>query len=178
MLKFIFMKSFRGSSLLFLGLLLSFSSFFLSGCFKDEGTNLEEELRKQQEAYFKQLGMDTVLIKQHLADKGITNAKRTASGLFYVEQVVGQGKKPAANKGVTVQYKLESLAGEALDDGSFSFTMGASQVVPGFEEGVSLMKVGGKSQLYVPSGLGYGTGGSLGPNKILVFDVDLLAATQ
>jgi FKBP-type peptidyl-prolyl cis-trans isomerase len=50
--------------------------------------------------------------------------------------------------------------------------------VVGFEEGVSLMKVGGKSQLYVPSGLGYGTGGSLGPNKILIFDVELLAAEQ
>ena len=178
MLKFNVSKSFRGSSLLFLGLLLSFSPFFLSGCFKEDDTNLEEELRKQQEAYFKQLGIDTVLIKQHLVDHGITNAKRTPSGLFYVEQEVGQGKKPAANKGVTVQYKLHSLEGDLLDDGSFNFTMGARQVVVGFEEGVSLMKVGGKSQLYVPSGLGYGTGGSLGPNKILIFDVELLAAEQ
>jgi FKBP-type peptidyl-prolyl cis-trans isomerase FkpA len=178
MLKFNPIKSFRGSNLLFLGLLLSFSSFFLSGCFKEDGTNLEEELRKQQEAYLMQLGIDTVLIKQHLVDNGITNAKRTASGLFYVEQVVGQGKQPAANKEVTVQYKLQSLTGESLDDGAFSFTMGARQVVAGFEEGVSLMKVGGKSQLYVPSGLGYGTGGTLGPNKILIFDVELLAATQ
>jgi FKBP-type peptidyl-prolyl cis-trans isomerase FklB len=43
------------------------------------------------------------------------------------------------------------------------------------------MKVGGKSTLYLPSGLAYGPGGSgskIGPNKVLIFDVDLLAATQ
>jgi FKBP-type peptidyl-prolyl cis-trans isomerase len=182
MLKFNLFKNLRGSSLLFLGLLLSFSSFFLSGCLKEEDTsNVEEEIRKQQEAYLKQLGVDTMLIKQHLNEKGITNAKRTPSGLFYVEQVVGQGKKPVANKQVNVQYMLQSLQGDTLDAGTFPFTMGANAVVAGFEEGISLMKVGGKSKLYLPSGLGYGPGGSqpkIKPNEILIFDVELLAATQ
>ncbi|MGV3641821.1 MAG: FKBP-type peptidyl-prolyl cis-trans isomerase [Adhaeribacter sp.] len=182
MLNFNFLKNLRGSSLLFLALLLSSGSFFLSGCLKDDSSNeLEEEIRKQQEAFLKQLGADTVLIKQHLADQGITNAKRTPSGLFYVEQVAGAGKGPVANKQVRTQYRLQNMEGETLDQGTFPFTMGARQVVVGFEEGVSLMKVGGKSTLFIPSGLGYGPGGSqpkIGPNEILVFDVELLEAQQ
>jgi FKBP-type peptidyl-prolyl cis-trans isomerase FkpA len=181
MLKFNSFKIFRGSNLLFLGLLLSFCSFFLSGCFKDDNTDPDEEFRKQQEAYLKQLGTDTVLIKQYLQDQGITNAKRTASGLFYRELEVGQGKQPVAQKQVTVQYRLQSLEGTTLDQGVLPFTMGSRQVVSGFEEGVSLMKVGGKSQLYLPSGLAYGPGGSppkIGPNQILIFDVELLEAKQ
>lgn len=181
MLNFNSLKNLRGSSLLFLALLLSFGSFFLSGCLKDDGVNVEEEIRKQQEAFLKQLGADTVLIKQHLADQGITNAKRTPSGLFYVEQEVGAGKSPVANKQVRTQYRLQNMEGETLDQGTFPFTMGAKQVVAGFEEGVSLMKVGGKSQLFIPSGLGYGSGSpqpKIKPNQILIFDVELLEAQQ
>lgn len=166
---------------MFLALLLSSGSFFLSGCLKDDGVNVEEEIRKQQEAYLKQLGADTVRIKQHLAEQGITNAKRTPSGLFYVEQVIGAGKSPVANKQVRTNYRLQNLEGETLDQGTFPFIMGNKEVVVGFEEGVSLMKVGGKSQLFVPSGLGYGPRGTQNgilPNQILIFDVELLEAQQ
>jgi FKBP-type peptidyl-prolyl cis-trans isomerase len=181
MLKFASFKIFRGSNLLFLGMLLSLSSFFLSGCLQDDSTDPDEELRKYQEAYLKQLGTDTTLIKQYLVDHGITNAKRTPSGLFYIEQQVGLGKKPVANKQVRVQYLLRGLEGTILDQGTFPFTMNTSAVVAGFEEGVALMKVGGKSTLLLPSGIAYGPGGSqpkIGPNKILIFDVELLQANQ
>lgn len=181
MLNVNFYKPFRGSSLLFLGLLLSFTSFFLSGCLKNDDINLEEEHRKQQEAYLKQLATDTMAIKQHLQEKGITNAKRTASGLFYVEEQVGAGKKPVSHKEVTTQYVLRTLQGETLDAGSFSFDLGTGQAVPGFDEGVALMRVGGKSKLFLPSGLAYGPKGSypkIAPNTILTFDVELLKAEQ
>jgi FKBP-type peptidyl-prolyl cis-trans isomerase len=183
MLKFESCKIFRGGNLLFLGLLLSICSFSLSGCFKndDDNINLEEELRKQQEAYLAQLGKDTVQIKQYLQDQGITDAKRTASGLFYREVEVGLGKKPVKQKEVNVQYRLRSLEGTTLDEGTLRFVMDAGRVVPGFNEGVSLMKVGGQSQFYLPSGLAYGPGGSpprIGPNQILIFDVQLLEADQ
>ncbi|MGV3502122.1 MAG: FKBP-type peptidyl-prolyl cis-trans isomerase [Adhaeribacter sp.] len=181
MLNFNFLKNLRGSSLLFLALLLSSGSLFLSGCLENDGTNLEEEIRKQEEAFLKQLGADTLLIKQHLADQGLSNYKSTKSGLFYIEHQVGLGKSPVANKQVRTQYRLSNLEGQTLDSGVFPFTMGAKQVVAGFEQGVSLMKVGGKSQLFIPSGLGYGPGGSqpkIGPNEILIFDVELLEAQQ
>lgn len=182
MLKFESNKIFRGSNLLFLGLLLSFCSFFLSGCFSDDNNiNLEEENRKRQEAFLEQLGKDTVRIKQYLQDQGITNAKRTASGLFYWEVETGLGKSPVTQKQVTVQYRLRSLDGSTLDQGVLPFTIDAGGVVPGFNEGVKLMKVGGKSQLYLPSGLAYGPGGSpprIQPNQILIFDVELLEAKQ
>lgn len=183
MLKFGSVKIFRGSNLLFLGLLLSFCSFFLSACFKDDDNiNLEEELRKQQEAYLEQLGKDTVQIKQYLQEQGITDAKRTASGLFYRELEVGLGKSPVTQKKATVQYHLRSLEGETLDQGVLPpFVIDGGGVVPGFNEGVKLMKVGGKSQLFLPSGLAYGPAGSppgIAPNQILIFDVELLEAQQ
>jgi FKBP-type peptidyl-prolyl cis-trans isomerase FkpA len=180
MLKFNSFKVFRGSNLLFLGLLLSFGSFFLSGCFKDDGADPNEEIRRLQEAYEKQLGIDTTVIKQYLQDQGITDAKRTPSGLFYRELEAGLGKKPVQQKQVTTQYQLRSLEGVVLDQGTFSFTVGSGESVAGFNEGVALMKVGGKNQLYLPSGLAYGPAGSgkIQPNQVLIFDVQLLEAKQ
>ena len=106
----------------------------------------------------------------------------TASGLKYVDVVVGKGASPTAGKTVKVHYTGTLENGKKFDSSvdrnePFSFTIGVGQVIPGWDEGVMTMKVGGKRKLIIPSKLGYGArgaGGVIPPNATLLFDVELL----
>ncbi|HEX5773220.1 MAG TPA: FKBP-type peptidyl-prolyl cis-trans isomerase [Geomobilimonas sp.] len=110
------------------------------------------------------------------------NAVKTPSGLAYVDTVVGNGPAPTAGKPVKVHYTgwLENGTkfDSSVDRGEpFVFTIGAGQVIPGWDEGVMSMKIGGKRKLIVPPQLGYGAagaGGVIPPNAVLIFDVELL----
>jgi FKBP-type peptidyl-prolyl cis-trans isomerase len=103
---------------------------------------------------------------------------KTPSGLEYWEIKPGTG--PTAQKGQTVKVnytgwlttgkKFDSLVG-------FEFTLGAGEVIKGWDEGVDGMKVGGKRQLKIPPDLAYGDRGAPGvipPGATLIFDVELL----
>ena len=96
-----------------------------------------------------------------------------------------EGSGPAAQPGqnVQVQYVGISFANGRQFDASwdrgepFSFQLGAGQVIPGWDQGVAGMKVGGRRQLVIPPDLAYGKQGSppsIGPNETLVFVIDLL----
>jgi peptidylprolyl isomerase len=106
----------------------------------------------------------------------------TASGLKYVDEVVGGGDSPARGKTVRVHYTGRLTDGKKFDSSvdrgePFEFTIGVGQVIKGWDEGVMSMKVGGKRQLRIPSELGYGSRGAgavIPPNAELVFDVELL----
>ncbi|GFE58098.1 FKBP-type peptidyl-prolyl cis-trans isomerase [Geobacter sp. AOG1] len=110
------------------------------------------------------------------------NAVKTSSGLAYVDMVVGKGAVPMAGKPVKVHYTgwLENGTkfDSSVDRGEpFVFTVGVGQVIPGWDEGVMSMKVGGKRKLIVPPQLGYGAagaGGVIPPNAVLIFEVELL----
>jgi peptidylprolyl isomerase len=100
------------------------------------------------------------------------------------EIVEGDGAEAKSGDEVTVQYVgVGYESGEEFDSSwsrsePFSFMLGAGQVIPGWDQGVAGMKVGGRRELIIPSGLAYGPTGSppvIGPNETLIFVIDLLA---
>ena len=108
--------------------------------------------------------------------------KTTASGLQYWDITVGTGTTAAAGKTVKVHYTGWLTNGKKFDSSldrgeAFAFSLGAGQVIKGWDEGVAGMKVGGKRQLRIPPELGYGArgaGNAIPPNSTLIFDVELL----
>ena len=107
-------------------------------------------------------------------------AVRTASGLVYHELEAGDGPRPTATDSVTVHYEGRFTDGRVFDSSlkrgePTTFMLG--QVIPGWTEGLLLMKVGGKAKLVIPPELGYGPRGmgSIPPDATLVFEVALLS---
>ncbi len=111
-------------------------------------------------------------------DKAIT----TDSGLKYTELKEGTGATPNKGQTVVVHYTGTLEDGTKFDSSRdrnqpFSFKLGVGQVIKGWDEGLSTMKVGGRRQLIIPPELGYGArgaGGVIPPNATLIFDVELL----
>jgi FKBP-type peptidyl-prolyl cis-trans isomerase len=108
--------------------------------------------------------------------------KKTPSGLRYQDLTAGEGKEAKAGSTVSVHYTGWLPNGEKFDSSRdrnqpFGFSLGAGQVIAGWDEGVAGMKVGGKRKLVIPPDLGYGTAGAppdIPPGATLVFDVELL----
>ncbi|MFN9629425.1 MAG: FKBP-type peptidyl-prolyl cis-trans isomerase [Cyanobacteriota bacterium] len=107
--------------------------------------------------------------------------RTTASGLQITDLVVGEGEEATAGRTVSVNYRGTLQNGKEFDSsygrGPFSFPLGASRVIKGWDEGVAGMKVGGKRQLVIPPDLAYGSrgaGGVIPPDATLLFDVELL----
>lgn len=106
----------------------------------------------------------------------------TASGLVIEELKLGEGGEACAGKNVSVHYTGWLTDGSKFDSSvdrndPFEFSLGRGFVIPGWDEGVAGMRVGGKRKLTIPPHLGYGeygAGGVIPPNATLVFEVELL----
>ena len=106
----------------------------------------------------------------------------TPTGLQYWDIKVGAGEKAIHGEKVLVDYTGWLTSGKKFDSSvgtgkPFSFTLGAGEVIKGWDEGVAGMKVGGKRQLRIPPDLAYGAKGYPGaipPNATLIFDVRLV----
>lgn len=135
----------------------------------------------------KQVEMDTKAKAASVTDAKflVDNAKKagvktTPSGLQYEVLTEGTGAHPSATSVVKVNYKGTLTSGEVFDssyDRGQPITFPLNQVIPGWTEGVQLMTAGSKYRFVIPSQLGYGPQGSgkIGPNAVLVFEVELLS---
>jgi FKBP-type peptidyl-prolyl cis-trans isomerase len=108
-------------------------------------------------------------------------AVQTESGLVYIEEVAGTGPAPKVGDRISVHYTGMFTDGKVFDSSHrrgepLPLQLGQGRVIKGWEEGLLLMKQGGKARLVIPPELGYGAGGNQGipGNVALVFDVELV----
>lgn len=124
---------------------------------------------------------DEFLAKNKTAEGIVT----LPSGLQYKVLTEGKGKKPTANSLVECNYKGTLLDGTEFDSSykrGQPATFMVTGVIPGWTEALQLMPTGSKWQLFVPSNLAYGAqgtpGGPIGPNQVLVFEIELLSVKE
>lgn len=106
----------------------------------------------------------------------LASMSRSETGLYTLQVAPGEGAPAASGDSVTVDYTGRLPNGETFDAGRFALVLGAGRAVPGFEEGLTGMSLGGRRTLVIPPELAYGDR-SVGPvpaNSWLVFDVELV----
>ncbi len=149
----------------------------------------EEALAWDAAAVFEEMiaKQDEIEAKARKAEEekmaGLTEGyNKTDSGLFYKIETEGSGEKPEKGKTVAVHYEGRLTDGTVFDNSRhrgepISFPVGVGRVIPGWDEGISLLNVGSKASLIIPPDLGYGAsgaGGVIPPNAWLIFDVELV----
>jgi len=153
----------------------------------------QEDAGKVKQAYFKEQADKRAAEQKIAAEKNVAagkaflveNGKKpgvttTASGLQYEVITKGSGDKPAATDKVTVNYKGTLIDGTEFDSSykrGQPITFPLNGVIAGWTEGVQLMNIGSKFKFVLPADLAYGergAGAKIGPNSVLVFEVELL----
>jgi len=144
---------------------------------KAEQEKMMEEQKKLAEAAKSE---EPAQLKKYLTDNKV-KAKPTPTGLYYLETQKGTGANIKAGQIVSVKYTGKFLSGEVFDASDkhggtpIDFPVGEHRVIAGWDEGLVLMKNGGKATLIIPSSLGYGDGGGqFKPYAPLVFDVEVV----
>lgn len=126
-----------------------------------------------------QAKIDKEIIRKYIADSSLV-ADSTTSGLYYVIADSGTGARPNSSSIVNVFYKGYYTSGVVFDKNEPGLPRQFSlvSVIPGWTEGVPLIKNGGKIKLLIPSALGYGPSGNVAAgipeNAVLIFDIELV----
>ena len=144
-------------------------------------TALQQKAQEKIQIAMKAAGAENVKKGQAFLDanKEKDGVKETASGLQYKVITEGDGAKPVETDKVKVHYSGTLIDGTEFDS-SYKRNQPAEfrldQVIKGWTEGLQLMTVGSKYELYIPSGLAYGPNAppSIGPDQTLIFTVELL----
>lgn len=132
-----------------------------------------------------------IITSGHAQQDATSKPETTAAPqVTVIDSKIGDGAQAIPGSRLTVHYtgwlydaNAQSFHGKKFDSSldrhePFTLVLGAHQVIRGWEQGLAGMKVGGKRTLIIPSELGYGrrgAGGVIGPNAVLVFDVELMA---
>lgn len=149
---------------------------------KAENDKELEAKRKNETAILEATRLqEASILAKYIADNEIT-VEPTASGLFFISTLEGEGEQAVAGKKVRVHYTGTLLDGTKFDssvdrDQPFEFVLGRGQVIKGWDEGIAMLKVGGKATLILPSSIAYGernSGVLIKPYSPLKFDVELL----
>lgn len=117
-------------------------------------------------------------------NKGKDGVKTTDSGLQYKVLKEGDGAQPTKDDAVTVNYEGKLIDGTVFDSSyerGEPITFNLGDVIPGWTEGLQMMKEGGKYTFFIPAELAYGeqgAGPAIGPNSTLIFDVELLGVND
>ncbi|MEO1434765.1 MAG: FKBP-type peptidyl-prolyl cis-trans isomerase [Bacteroidota bacterium] len=135
--------------------------------------------QKQQAAAAEQLEVDKGLIAAYVEEKGLSNIQYTESGMGFIIEEPGKGENPTVANTVVCHYRGTLLDGTEFDS---SYSRGQptefplSQVIVGWQEGIPMLKPGGKGTFVIPSGICYGPNErpSIPANSVLVFDVELV----
>jgi peptidylprolyl isomerase len=107
------------------------------------------------------------------------------AALLVTDEILGEGPEAASGATVTAHYVGVAFSTGEEFDASWNrgeplrFKLGVGQVIPGWDQGISGMRVGGRRRLVIPPDLGYGergAGAAIGPNETLIFVVDLVDA--
>ena len=140
---------------------------------------MEEQQAKASRAADENKAAGEAFLAENGAKEGVIT---TDSGLQYKVISAGEGAKPAATDTVEVHYAGTLIDGTEFDSSykrGSTVSFPVNGVIPGWTEALQLMPVGSKWQLYIPSGLAYGPGGTgggpIGPNATLIFEVELVA---
>lgn len=154
---------------------------------------MSAEDSKKSERAVEMLAQEAGVIEAYAAEKGLT-VQKTANGLYYAIETEGTGEATTPGTTMYVNYagylldgtlfdtsypeiaKANDMFNEGREYGPLPVNVGMGQVIPGWDEGLMLLKNGSKAKFLIPSPLGYGeagAGGMIGPNSILVFDVEV-----
>jgi len=161
----------------------------------DKVQTMEELQAEQNAANADKVAEEEAILAAYLEENGITT-EANPSGLIYISKQEGTGVQAAAGDDVRVHYEGKLVDGTYFDTSveevakanglynerrpyePFQFTLGQGQVIPGWDEGLAMMKQGGKATLIIPSSIGYGAnprpGGVIKPFNTLIFEVELV----
>ncbi len=147
---------------------MTIAVYSLLGCAKDEDAAVPFDAEP--------------VIEAHLTANGITDAQRTASGLYYVIEEPGSSERAALDSLVAFTFTSKLTDGTEVSPPNAGTTPSYSilrGILPAFQEGMQLIGPGGKIKLISPPRLAYGSGGSppVPPNSVVVFDVDFIGFT-
>jgi FKBP-type peptidyl-prolyl cis-trans isomerase len=156
-------------------------------------STMEAEDKKRAERAVGMVAEEGKTIEAYIQEKGLT-ASKTESGLYYVIEQEGTGEATTPGTTMYVNYAGYLLDGTLFDTSmadvakannifdaarpyeALPVNVGMGQVIPGWDEGLMLLKKGSKGKFIIPSPLGYGENGAgamIPPNSILVFDVEV-----
>ncbi|MCI5626012.1 MAG: FKBP-type peptidyl-prolyl cis-trans isomerase [Porphyromonadaceae bacterium] len=135
----------------------------------------------QEKAVAKAKEVGSKFLEENAKKEGV---KVTATGLQYMVEKEGTGASPAATDEVTVHYTGRLLDGTVFDSSvsrGEPATFPLNRVIPGWTEGLQLMKEGGKTVFFIPSELAYGAQGvpnAIPPHSTLIFEVELIKVVK